>query len=62
MTVIKMDQNFKQMFNLEEGWFATVPLNNWDGIPEEDFRIYIGETCAAGKVTRELIQKLMELA
>ena len=58
MIECKRDSNFIYQFDMEEGWFATVPVNNWDSIPEEDFRIYIGESFKLGVLTKELLEKL----
>lgn len=60
MTITKIDSNYKWQFNVEEGWLATIPRNNWEHIPEEDFRVYVGEHIAAGTVTKELIQRLCD--
>lgn len=56
--ITKKDSNFIWQFNLEEGWFATIPVHNWDNIPEEEFRIHVGERCRLGKVTPDLIRTL----
>lgn len=54
----KCDKNFKYQFDLNGGWFATIPKNNLECIPEEDFRIHLGEHFARGVLTRELLQDL----
>ncbi len=55
------DQNFRYQFDMQEGWFATIPVNNWDSIPDEEFRVHVGSELAWGrKLTWELLQKLYE--
>ena len=60
MTITKIDSNFKWQFNVDAGWLATIPRNNCNCIPEEEFRVYVGEYIRAGKVTRELIKQLCD--
>lgn len=60
MTITKTDSNFIWQFNVEEGWLATIPRNNWEHLPDEAFRFYVGEHIRAGKVTRELIKQLCD--
>lgn len=54
------DQNFIWQFNVEEGWFATIPRNGSMEIPDEDYRFYVGDRCQAGIVTREMIKNMMD--
>lgn len=55
----KTDGNFRWQFDMEEGWFATIPMSDLiPRLPDAEYRTYIGERCRCGLVTMELIQHL----